>query len=214
MSIHRLAAASLSAGLLALAPAAAQATLVNFDTATTTDPFTGVYSQNGFDLTYESGALDIYAGGVVSNSIRTHNFFTSGGSTGAFNLTRTGGGLFSIQGFDAFTTFNGADNLVYVVSGYLQGQQIYGATFNVTSTFGDPQTPITTSPFVNIFDRVNISVTQSATSGYVDDINVTSLTAGPVPEPAAWAMMIVGYGLVGVSMRRRGSGQIRHSHVA
>ena len=34
----------------------------------------------------------------------------------------------------------------------------------------------------------------------IDDI---SFRAGGVPEPAAWAMMLAGFGLVGSAMRRR-----------
>jgi hypothetical protein len=33
--------------------------------------------------------------------------------------------------------------------------------------------------------------------------NIRVLTAGPVPEPATWAMMIAGFGLVGFAARRR-----------
>jgi hypothetical protein len=32
-----------------------------------------------------------------------------------------------------------------------------------------------------------------------------SPSSSPVPEPAAWAMMLVGFGAVGYSMRRRGA---------
>jgi PEP-CTERM motif len=37
-----------------------------------------------------------------------------------------------------------------------------------------------------------------------------SFTFGAVPEPATWAMMLVGFGLVGGAMRRRGS-QVLHT---
>ena len=36
-----------------------------------------------------------------------------------------------------------------------------------------------------------------------DDITFGAVTPGGVPEPAAWAMMLAGFGLVGSAMRRR-----------
>jgi hypothetical protein len=38
-----------------------------------------------------------------------------------------------------------------------------------------------------------------------------SLNSGPVitaPEPATWAMLLLGFGLVGAAMRRRGQGTL------
>ena len=40
--------------------------------------------------------------------------------------------------------------------------------------------------------------TSDSLGGYLDDIGLTG-----VPEPASWAMMIAGFGLVGSAMRRR-----------
>ena len=37
---------------------------------------------------------------------------------------------------------------------------------------------------------------------YLDDVSL-NLVSGAVPEPASWAFMISGFGLVGVTMRRR-----------
>ena len=37
---------------------------------------------------------------------------------------------------------------------------------------------------------------------FVDQVNPVS-SVGAVPEPATWAMMIVGFGLVGGALRRR-----------
>ncbi|QMW24728.1 PEP-CTERM sorting domain-containing protein [Sandaracinobacteroides saxicola] len=40
------------------------------------------------------------------------------------------------------------------------------------------------------------------TDGFFAIDNLTIASAAAVPEPATWAMMIMGFGLVGVSMRR------------
>ena len=59
-----------------------------------------------------------------------------------------------------------------------------------------------------------VGVGSSASSGYlalVDDIVANGTTynfetaGGAVPEPAAWALMILGFGGVGAAMRRRGA---------
>ncbi len=38
---------------------------------------------------------------------------------------------------------------------------------------------------------------------HITFFNGGAMTPGPVPEPATWAMMIIGFALVGASMRRR-----------
>lgn len=48
-------------------------------------------------------------------------------------------------------------------------------------------------------------VTGLGSSGYVYDANGSHLATAAVPEPATWAMMIVGFGLVGATKRRRRS---------
>ena len=39
--------------------------------------------------------------------------------------------------------------------------------------------------------------------GYVQVTKAQAPSAGPIPEPATWAMMIAGFALVGIAMRRR-----------
>lgn len=54
------------------------------------------------------------------------------------------------------------------------------------------------------FDRVNIS---GAGTGFhpfgVDNIRFDTVNAA-VPEPATWALMLIGFGVIGFGMRRRG----------
>ena len=51
-------------------------------------------------------------------------------------------------------------------------------------------------------DRVNEVVFSSSSNSFEFD----NIAAGAVPEPATWAMLIVGFGFVGMSLRRRQAG--------
>lgn len=48
---------------------------------------------------------------------------------------------------------------------------------------------------------VTLGVTGNSITGYYQD-------PGPVPEPAAWAMFIAGFGLIGGALRRRSAGTV------
>lgn len=56
---------------------------------------------------------------------------------------------------------------------------------------------------------VKFQIFSSSQFGYndplIDAVSVEAIKRGGVPEPAAWAMMLAGFGLVGGAMRRRGT---------
>ena len=53
------------------------------------------------------------------------------------------------------------------------------------------------------FDFGNDRVNQVVFSATGDAFEFDNIAAGAVPEPATWAMLIAGFGMVGASMRRR-----------
>jgi hypothetical protein len=59
-------------------------------------------------------------------------------------------------------------------------------------------------------DRLAINADWRTGSDFVtlDDVVLTGMRQGGVPEPAAWAMMLAGFGLVGGAMRRRATLQL------
>jgi hypothetical protein len=62
-----------------------------------------------------------------------------------------------------------------------------------------------TTPFVGAYGNVFFDTfggTQFNDSGYLDNVLVQTFTTG-VPEPAAWAMMLAGFGGIGAAMRSR-----------
>lgn len=52
------------------------------------------------------------------------------------------------------------------------------------------------------------SETQKGFNRYLVGGSVSGTIAGAVPEPATWAMLIMGFGLVGAAMRRRKPGNV------
>lgn len=189
-------------------------TIVNFDTAMAISPFVGTYSQNGFDVTYASGELRL----VTYNPTYGNFIATIGGGSGAFDLTRTGGGVFSIGSFDAGAG-RASIALSYTLAGYLAGANTYNQVFTSLSTSGSKTFTLTPTPTANLFDRIDFAFGSLVTgsSALLDNINVATIDAPPpppppvippvgaVPEPATWAMMIAGFSMVGSTMRRRKS---------
>ncbi|GGE21097.1 hypothetical protein GCM10011529_29630 [Polymorphobacter glacialis] len=76
-----------------------------------------------------------------------------------------------------------------------------GTNFNVWSNFG------TTSGFVAGLNTLTINTLNDAgSSGNPTGLRLEFLSSGitdSVPEPATWAMLVIGFGLVGASLRRR-----------
>ena len=138
----------------------------------------------------------------------TTNQALFGASGTGSGLIMTDGVTFDSRGFTAQTitgvsgTFNGsvitglaspfgANNLYYVS----------GPTFVDGSGLGF-MTAAGTS--VNLFysvDKYRINTTGPFTSSFVTASSTAAVAA--VPEPATWAMMLLGFGGVGVALRRR-----------
>lgn len=58
------------------------------------------------------------------------------------------------------------------------------------------------------FDFGNDRVTEVTFSSGANSFEFDNIAAGAVPEPATWAMLIVGFGFVGASLRRRQAGVV------
>jgi hypothetical protein len=76
--------------------------------------------------------------------------------------------------------------------------------FNVTgagagNTVWTPYQLFITTTVVNTSLRFSAIGTSNSLGGYLDDIRLVSA----VPEPATWAMMLLGFGGIGFAMRRR-----------
>jgi hypothetical protein len=100
------------------------------------------------------------------------------------------------DGSAIFTFFGGSNDLLGTTTQTLTVGENGSNFFN---TFGGD------------FGRVTVSLANGAT---LQSVNQVRLTAGSqitsaVPEPTTWAMMLIGFGAVGYSMRRRQVGYSR-----
>lgn len=119
-------------------------------------------------------------------------FDTSDGSLDTARFFLTDGGSFTEAEFNLFNAAQGTNSVTITVNGTQtetfslgNGQNFFG----IRATDGDVITSIA-------FD------TNGAGVADLRQVRVGGFTA-PVPEPATWAMMLGGFGLLGVSMRRR-----------
>ena len=154
---------------------------------------------------------DFYGANQTIRDVPYCSFALCGGNT-------TSGGanfLFLLGGHSTFT-FSSA---VRAFGAYVGGQQI--SSINVFFNNGTDQT-IYLDPngyqgqlgFIGFTDTSNLitSVRINANNDFlsVDDVRF-AIGKGGVPEPAAWALMLSGFGLVGGAMRRRRSLEVTYA---
>ena len=132
----------------------------------------------------------------------------------AITISQVGGGAFTLQSFaltgvelpsafssnfDVLFGFNYADGTSAVLATSIDANYSNPLSVLIQSQIAGYTTKALTSFYVKAdYDS------QAGAKLQLDNITVTSLNAaGAVPEPATWAMMIGGFGLMGASLRRR-----------
>jgi hypothetical protein len=153
---------------------------------------------------------------VYLNTFGTLDFY--------YQVARTGAGTVSSQMIDAFTASDFAGYTVdaLVSAADLDGERMFTASNNPpgsTTTVGRSSTGVTmqTNFGTNGLENNEVSATYifrtnarsftTGTFGVIDGSSYSGLAyapAGPaVPEPATWAMMLVGFGMTGAAIRYR-----------
>jgi hypothetical protein len=190
----------LLAPLLLTAPAQA-ATIIGGATSVTV---TAAPTLTGLGLAFAPFGT---ASAVVNGGIPTVTFLITGGSvndaTGKALINHNGSGLRFTAGGRVLTI---GDFLINTTTNVLTGTVVAngGAAlsnvplFNIGNGLSLSLTSQAAGAFTTVFGAPNLT---GAAIGTASTSFVTAATA--VPEPAAWGMMLLGFGLVGTALRTR-----------
>ncbi|MES2289998.1 MAG: PEPxxWA-CTERM sorting domain-containing protein [Pseudomonadota bacterium] len=168
--------------LLATQATAAPVVTAVGTTYTASNPFSFTFGQSTFTLT---GTGDIFNPTAISTRGTAQFNTVLGGPTSSFTNrgTVTFGASDQYAAFTSPTTirFSNGENFIGLRATDAAGQVFYGYAF-------------TTNNVINSYAFESVA-----------GATITASTAIPaaVPEPATWAMMIGGFGVMGVAMRRR-----------
>jgi len=139
-----------------------------------------------------TGCAGFYDGNVLSNSIPNGDIAAQ---TAALTLLGV-----TFSDFNSYLKIDTSD------ATFLDfGQQLYGDTI-IGIHFGNGSGVGNSTAFFefNFTSPVNgISLNLPGSSGVVLYLTQAPPQTSPVPEPATWAMMLVGFGAAGVAMRRK-----------
>lgn len=217
------------ASVLAISSTAAAGVVASesFETGLTPPALQYSLAEDGFDqgATGPASTPNItftgFSGIVTNNFLVNGEGFLDPTGTKAFPDTAFGNQVAFLQ------TFNGGvSEIDWAITGLNPGQEyvlsfedvsslIIGATpidvsafggspvvFDPTgsTTFTDHTLDFTPTTANGSIDFIGIPVANNSESG-IDNLTITSLST-TVPEPATWAMMLVGFGGLGVAMRR------------
>lgn len=146
--------------------------------------------------TYPVGSPNFFItnGTPFSPSIRAIFFNSFDSSTNfddsfTFTIPQNGVGSGSIS-----TSFSSAANKLTISSLFINGQ-----LFNVPANDGGQSTSVNGIPIVS--GQLNTIRVIGSTVGAGDYTGTATFSAAAVPETATWAMMVVGFGAAGATMR-------------
>ena len=188
-------------------PACAAVTVLTFEGIGNQQPVGNFYAP---DYTFSPATLAI----VDSDAGGNGNFGNEPSpNTVLYFLSANSAILNAVNGFDTGFSFFYTSSTAAPVSVYsgLDGTGTLLGTINLTAQYNDNCTGDPNGTFCNFtnagvsFSGIAHSIDFGGTANQTAYDNVTfgSPVAGGVPEPATWAMIIAGFGIIGVAMRRR-----------
>lgn len=196
---------SIAAFVLAATPASAGVTI-------SSTPGAAIYVGPTPTFDFESPApfsglvTNVSLGGVRAQPFGSSgNFATVGpsdGSPGILNLAAFGAIdtiTFLWGSVDEYNTLDVLDAANNVFASFTGTQVSALANGNQTSPFTNPLVTLT---FTGL-DRNKVSGLQFSSGQNAFEFDNVSIATAPVPEPATWMMMILGFGLIGGLLRKR-----------
>lgn len=173
--------------------------------STSVYPGASGYTEQGITVTYVGGPGNIWTDSQPTPD-GVYSWYPNGGSNGYTRIT-FGGTVTAVEFLAGSGWFGGTAVLFYDV--LLGGVSQASGSAGIVPVFNDGFAFYGFSG--GSFDEVRLQVrTDGGTffdpsayeAGAFDAIQIGDGTGG-VPEPATWAMMILGFGLVGAAARRR-----------
>ena len=175
-------------GAAGVASSASAATLVNVGALPPANPY--FYITNGTPTT--PSIIADFVATITGASTAFDDMFE-------FTIPQDGKGSGSIS-----TSFSSALNELTITK-----VLINGVAEALQSSSGGQSLTVTGIPIMNgVLNTIEVIGVTSSTDVGATYTGTATFAAGPVPEPASWALMIGGFGLIGAAMRR-GRGSLR-----
>lgn len=126
------------------------------------------------------------------------------------SVSKVGGGAFTLNSIDLTDIYNGGYSMYGNYGGTVQFTFNYALGGSSTQTFDIDGAEGWQTASLNITGLSSFSIQglQTFLNLFQIDNMVTSQSGGdetssPAPEPASWAMMLIGFGAMGAALRRR-----------
>ena len=204
---------AVAAGIAAFAAPAMGAVTVNFYPGGTGAP-TGDNDIANFDTTFGSGPTGTPGSDyVIQTGDNALGAEPNVGDQGDAYLSVLGGGTTSFT-FDPYTgqlifDYGSLDSYNTITISFLNsGDEVFTGTdiINTPPANGD-QTADRTNGIVVFTAMPGDYITGLTLASSVNSLEIDNIRTNTVPEPGTWLMMLLGFGTMGLALRRRRSGQ-------
>jgi hypothetical protein len=169
-----------------MASSASAATIVNVGTSPAANPY--FYLTSG---TPTSPVITANFGATITGPATTFDDIFE------FTIPQNGLGSGSLS-----TSFSSPLNQLTITN-----VTVDGVSKTVSSSSGGQSLTVSGVPIINgVLNMIEVKGVTSTAAVAATFTGTATFAAGSVPEPASWALMIGGFGLIGLAMRRRQTG--------